>query len=87
MTTLRHAHVDPRKADLKVGLYRVLYLKVGLYGVLALMAVMAVGAGVVEADLQVGLSAQPVRHAMGGMVLTVDVPRKSVVISHDACRA
>jgi protein SCO1/2 len=27
---------------------------------------------------------QPVRHAMNGMVLTVDVPRKSVVISHDA---
>ena len=38
---------------------------------------------IVGADLQVGPTAQPVRHAMSGMVLQIDVARRSVIISHD----
>ena len=41
---------------------------------LALLAAMAISVA----------AQQPVRHSMSGMVLTVDVSRKSVVISHDA---
>jgi protein SCO1/2 len=96
MTTPRHAHVDWRRADLKVGPYGVILLTV------TLLTGIAISVRVVGADLstsakgyggpavalreggQVGPTAQPVRHAMGGMVLTVDVARKSVVISHDA---
>ena len=49
----------------------------------ALLAGMMTAAIIVGADVQVGPTAQPVRHAMSGMVLQVDVPRRSVIISHD----
>ena len=70
-----HAHADRRRADRKVGPYRVLLL------VVTLLTGMAISVRAVGADLQVG---PVVRHAMNGMVLKVDPARKRVIISHDA---